>query len=78
LIKYRLELIVCVPVLAGLFTWYLKLALQSDSAAQAPEALMRQSRFLLYAAGIAGLIFLMTQIDVPSLHWLSSTEPILW
>ena len=41
LIKYRIEFIVLMPFLMGLFCYYLMISYKKDSAAQAPEKLYR-------------------------------------
>ena len=39
IVRYRIELILFVPVIAGLFAYYLKLGLKENSPAQNPESL---------------------------------------
>lgn len=72
LVKYRIEYVLTVPLFALLFTWYLAIALRSDSAAQAPEKLHRERRFLAFVAVLAGAVALLTFVDIPSLAVLMS------
>jgi decaprenyl-phosphate phosphoribosyltransferase len=61
LIKYKIELLLSFPFFAVLFTWYLAIRLKADSAAQAPEKLYRERRFMAFAAltftVVVGLFF---------------------
>lgn len=50
LIKYRVEFLLVMPLFAALFTWYLAIGVKRDSAAQAPEKLYREVRFMCFAA----------------------------
>jgi 4-hydroxybenzoate polyprenyltransferase len=76
LIKYRIEYVLIFPLFAILFTWYLAIGLKSDSAAQAPEKLYRETIFL----GFAGLTFLMAAalffIRLPLLQGLMENQLI--
>ncbi len=68
IVRYRVELILFVPVIAGLFAYYLKLGLQKNSPTQNPELLHKERGFLLYTL-LSGVIFLalMTQ-HIPWLY----------
>jgi decaprenyl-phosphate phosphoribosyltransferase len=60
IIRYHLELILSVPLIAGFFSMYLRVALKPDSAAQAPERLFKESGLMLYLfACLAAFVFLM-------------------
>jgi decaprenyl-phosphate phosphoribosyltransferase len=82
IIRYHLELILSVPLIAGFFSMYLRVALKRDSAAQAPERLFRESGLMLYlVACLAAFVFLMF-IRMNSLYdWFNvipSELPPLW
>ncbi len=68
LIKHRIELLVSFPFVAILFAWYLHIGMKANSAAQAPESLYKEKKFMVYIAFVtllmAGLLFL----DLPWLH----------
>jgi 4-hydroxybenzoate polyprenyltransferase len=70
LVKYRIEYLLSLPAFAALFTWYLAIALRSDSAAQAPERLHRERRFMAFAGGLSLLVALLTFVDLPFLSFL--------
>lgn len=74
LIKYRIEYLVCFPLLAILFAWYLNIGLKTDSTTQTPEKLYRERPFVVYCL-LLGIIFVLaTLIDFPALNAL--TEPL--
>lgn len=70
LIKYRIEFLLTFPFIAYLFTWYMKIALERDSAAQAPEKLFRQGRLLVFVAMLFVLFLLLAMVDLPFLRAL--------
>jgi decaprenyl-phosphate phosphoribosyltransferase len=68
IVRYRVELILFVPLAAGFFGYYLKLGLENDSPAQRPEKLYRDRGFVLYVGmSMVVLIFLML-VRVPALY----------
>src|SRR4029079_18869963 len=56
IIRFKLELILSIPLVAGAFSYYLLVALKPESAAQAPEKLYREKGLTLYL-GISVLVF---------------------
>lgn len=70
LVKYRIEYVLALPFFAVLFTWYLAIALRSDSAAQAPEKLHRERRFLLFCALLVLVVAVLTFVELPFLEAL--------
>lgn len=64
IVRYHIELILCVPFVAGLFAYYLTLGLRPDSPVQNPERLYKDKGFFAYVfvtfAIFVGLMF--TQI----------------
>ena len=69
-LKYRIEYLLAVPVLALLFSVYFMLGLEDRSAAQAPERLFRETRLLAIAGALFALLVFLTWVDVPALHKL--------
>ncbi len=67
LIRYRMELILSVPVIAGLIAWYIHLGFQEDSPAQYPERLYRQRGFVAFAVLCVGVMVALLFVDVPVL-----------
>jgi decaprenyl-phosphate phosphoribosyltransferase len=74
LIKYRIEFLLTFPLIAYLFTWYMRIALERDSAAQAPEKLFRQGRLLGFVAALFLLFLVLATVDIPVLRAL--TNPV--
>ena len=70
LIKYRLELLLAMPFLCGLFCVYLYISFETDSAVQKPEKLYKQRFLMIYSAAFALLVFALFFIDIPSLEAL--------
>jgi 4-hydroxybenzoate polyprenyltransferase len=70
LIKYRVELLLVFPLLSAMFSWYLAIGLRKNSAAQAPEKLFLERRFLTFVFFIGLVTALLFKIDIPILHVL--------
>jgi len=62
LVRYRVELLLSVPLIAGFIAWYIHLGFLPDSPTQAPEKLFRQTWFTAYAClcviVMVGLLFI--------------------
>jgi 4-hydroxybenzoate polyprenyltransferase len=69
LLKYRVELLLCLPLLALAFAWYLRIGMRADSPAQRPERLYTEWRFALFLVGVAAFVLLLLLIDLPPLRW---------
>ena len=76
LIKYRIEYVLFVPTLIGLFAYYFWLAFQEDSAAQKPEKLYHEKGLMLYCAVLIAWIAILTVADIPALSFLISEQLI--
>ncbi len=48
MVKYRIELLLTLPLFSILFCWYLHLGMKADSPAQRPEGLYKERAFSLY------------------------------
>jgi 4-hydroxybenzoate polyprenyltransferase len=70
LIKYRLELLIAMPFLAGLFCLYLYKSFDADSAVQKPEKLYQERFLMAYSVGFAVLVLLLLWIRIPFLETL--------
>jgi decaprenyl-phosphate phosphoribosyltransferase len=68
LVKHRIELIVSFPFIALLFAWYIRMGYDEDSAAQHPERLLGQRKFMLYVLLITVLMGILFVVDIPPLH----------
>ena len=66
IVRYHLELILCVPLLAGFFAYYLKIGFHENSPVQNPEHLYKEVGLMLYL-GICFVCFvflLFTRIPI--------------
>ncbi len=75
ILRYHLELILFVPVAAGLFAYYFKLGLLPDSPAQHPERLWRQRGFLAYLVVCLALFTALMFSRIPVMYRLFNVEP---
>ncbi|MEZ6017444.1 MAG: hypothetical protein R3F49_20185 [Planctomycetota bacterium] len=75
LVRYRLELILCAPAVAGFFAYYMKLGLEPDSAVQAPEKLYKDRGFVAYALVTTALFVALMFTEIPLLYTLFNVEP---
>jgi 4-hydroxybenzoate polyprenyltransferase len=65
IVRYRMELILSIPVLAGFIPMYMRLAFWEDSPAQYPEHLYKQKGLVAYVAICALTVMLLLFIDIP-------------
>jgi len=69
LIKYRIELLLSLPLFALLFAMYLHIGLRPNSIAQNPELLYREKFLVIYLALLIIVISLLLFLDLPWLTW---------
>jgi len=74
LIKYRIEFLLTFPLFSLMFAWYLAIALKPNSAAEAPERLFSERRFVAFVAVLCVIAGILFYVDIPGLHIL--VEPI--
>jgi 4-hydroxybenzoate polyprenyltransferase len=75
IVRYHLELILLVPAVAGLFSYYLKIGLQPNSVVQYPERLYRVRGFTLYVAICAvAFVILMFSHQPWMYEWFNVEE----
>jgi decaprenyl-phosphate phosphoribosyltransferase len=67
LIRYKMELILSIPFIAGFIAWYIHLGFLENSPAQYPEHLYRQKGFFWYCMLCAGVLTLLLFVDIPML-----------
>jgi 4-hydroxybenzoate polyprenyltransferase len=65
LVRYRIELILSVPFLAGFIPIYMRMGFWQDSPAQYPEKLYRQRGLTLYTAFCVLLVLTLLFLDIP-------------
>ena len=82
IVRYHLELILFVPVAAGVFAYYLNIGLKPDSPVQNPEKLYRQRGFFAYLVLSTVVFVLLMFTHMPTLYsWFNvapSTTSPLW
>ena len=69
LIKYRIEFLLTFPLFALLFTWYLAIGLKPDSAAQAPEKLYKEGKFMVFFGILCFIVCLLLFMDLKFMEW---------
>ncbi|SFC76867.1 UbiA family prenyltransferase [Butyrivibrio sp. YAB3001] len=74
LIKYRVEFIILMPVMIGLFCYYLFISFKEDSAAQAPEKLYKEKGLMLFVLIVIILFLILLYTDIPHLQELLSND----
>ena len=68
LIRYRMELLLAVPLLAGFIAWYIHIGFKEDSPTQYPEQLYKQYGFMAYTVACVGFMIMLLFIDLPLLR----------
>jgi decaprenyl-phosphate phosphoribosyltransferase len=74
LIKYRVEFLLLMPFIGGLFSYYLGISFKPDSAAQAPEKLYREKGLMIYVLFLIALFLLLLEINIPVFDNLMSRD----
>jgi len=67
-VRYHLELILAMPLVAGLFAYYMKIGLRRNSPAQSPERLYRERKFIVYMLGCSLILTILMFTDIPVLY----------
>jgi hypothetical protein len=65
IIRYRIELILCVPHIAGIVPMYMRLAFWEESPAQYPEKLYKEKKLLMYVVCVTLLFITLLFVDIP-------------
>ena len=82
IIRYHLELILSVPLIAGFFSMYLRVSLKDNSAAQAPERLFKEAGLMAYLVMCLAVFVLLMFVRINVLYeWFNvipSELPPLW
>jgi len=75
IIRYHLELILSVPLVAGFFCYYLHVALRPDSPVQHPERLYRERGLMGYLGLCLAVFTLLMFVQIPALYVLFNVRP---
>lgn len=76
LVKYRIELVLLMPFLIGLFCYYFWLSYAKDSAVQKPEKLYREKGLMAYCFLVAVIFTALMFVDIPQLNFLTDLQLI--
>lgn len=76
LVKYRIELVLLMPFLIGLFCYYFWLSYAKDSAVQKPEKLYREKGLMAYCFFVAILFTALMFVNIPQLNFLTDLKLI--
>ncbi len=75
IVRYKLELLLSVPIIAGFFAMYMHVTLKPDSPVQNPERLYRERGLMIYLSicvvAFLGLMF----VDIPALYDVFNVTP---
>ena len=75
IVRYKLELLLSVPMIAGFFAMYLHVTLKPNSPVQNPERLYRERGLMLYL-GLCVMAFLgLMFVDIPALYEVFNVTP---
>jgi len=75
LIRYKMELILSIPFIAGFTAWYFHLACKDDSPVQYPEKLYKETYFVVFTLGVFLLMIYLVLTDLPWLYSLFPATP---
>jgi decaprenyl-phosphate phosphoribosyltransferase len=75
IVRHHLELILCVPLMAGFFAYYLQVALKHESAAQAPERLYKERGLMIYLVICLVAFVACMFVEIPVLYDWFGAEP---
>lgn len=75
MLKYRMEYLIAIPFVFGLFCFYLAISFKPDSAVQKPEKLYREKKLLIYIAFLIVLLAVLSFVNIPALSYWE--EPFL-
>lgn len=76
LIKYKIELILIMPLVFGLFCYYFYLSFKEDSCTQRPEKLIYEKKLMIFIIIIIILFIVLMQVKIPFLNRFISNELI--
>ncbi len=76
MVKYRIEYVITTPVLFFLYSYYLAMSLDEDSAVQKPEKLYREKNLMILVAVFVIVFLFCSFVDMNFLHELTSNALI--
>ena len=76
IIKYKIELIICVPFIAAIFCYYLNLSYKPDSAVSKPEKLYKEKELMVFVVMLVALGIILLNVEIPILNIFHTNELI--
>ncbi len=76
LVKYKVEFLIMIPFIFGLFCYYFHIAFKEDSAAQKPEKLFKEKKLMLYVLFLIVLFITLLFLHIPILNMFIGNELI--
>ncbi|MBU9724573.1 UbiA prenyltransferase family protein [Diplocloster modestus] len=73
MMKYKIELLIAMPFVFGLFCYYLYLSFKEDSAVQKPEKLYKEKGLLIYIVILIALIAVLMYSRIPAMDYFVET-----
>jgi decaprenyl-phosphate phosphoribosyltransferase len=77
IMRYRLELVLAFPLVALVMAIYLSLAFKENSAAHAPERLIREPILMTSVIGCGLLMAVLLWLHIPILHTIFATKDVI-
>jgi len=71
MIKYRMELLLAILPICGLYCYYLYIAQKKDSAVQKPEKLFKETGLMVYLLLLFTMMVVLLLVDIPVLSTLN-------
>ena len=65
LLRYKMELILSIPFIAGFIAWYIHLGFKEDSPTQYPEHLYKERPFFAYTVVCVATLLVLLAVDIP-------------
>ncbi|MDO5567639.1 MAG: UbiA prenyltransferase family protein [Planctomycetia bacterium] len=75
IVRYHIELILSMPLIAGFFSYYLRVTFMENSPVQAPEHLYRQKGLMIYLVICLLVFFGLMFTSVPIFYELINLKP---
>jgi 4-hydroxybenzoate polyprenyltransferase len=75
MVRYKPELVLSMPIVAGFFAYYMALGVKPNSPVQNPEKLYRERGFFAYALFTAAVFVGLMFVEMPALYELFNVQP---
>ncbi len=77
MVKYRIELLIAIPFLCGLFIVYFNLSYKTDSSVQKPEKLYKEKGLMIYMLAFIVIVVVLMFIEIPVLKELFQSDILI-